>query len=246
MTGIESMLPVLVLTPTGVAAFNINDRMIHSALSITINSTNNFDIDKLTVDDWRILNTQFKKKLTRAEHDQFSDAIFILPRWSDVNAVNIDKFRLLNVPIAKINTKHTSGVEVKRADSDTAHGFEVQLLLTRGTIHDILFEEPGSSCIPTAVFINFDDYKDPTVTNVEGEKISVYLAWTIMVYKSQRLILPKAFIDLGGKEFAAGLSFVTTSQVYTLKDLLFKLFSFERLQRIKECKRLQERKKEKK
>ncbi|CAG8821888.1 19167_t:CDS:1, partial [Cetraspora pellucida] len=255
MTGIESMSPVLVLAPTGVAAFNINGRTIHSALSIAINSTNNLDIDserlkqlqerlrsvkyliideksmvghrllalidmrlcqafpeqtnelfggrsvimvgdfgqlppvldlpmyidvkkdalsnnghavykqflevykldivqwqsgdseeqrafrdvllrirdgESTVDDWRILNTRFEEKLTRAERDQFSDTTFILPRWSDVNAVNIDKLRSLNVPVAKINAKHTGGVEAKRADSDTAHGLEAQLLLARG------------------------------------------------------------------------------------------------------------------
>jgi len=40
----------------------------------------------------------------------------------------------------------------------------------------------------------------------------------------------------------AGLSFVTVSQVCSLEDILFKPFSFERLQHIKECKRLRERK----
>ncbi|CAG8832125.1 2619_t:CDS:2, partial [Cetraspora pellucida] len=101
-----------------------------------------------------------------------------------------------------------------------------------GTIHDILFEEPGPPCVPTAVFISFDDYKGPTVTNVEGVKVVTITP------------IRRNWEDLGGKEFAAGLSFVATSRVRTLKDLLFKPFSFERLQRIKECKRLQERKKE--
>ena len=65
--------------------------------------------------------------------------------------------------------------------------------------------------------------------------------WAITVYKSQGLILKKAIIDLSEKEFAAGLSFMTISQICTLEDILFKPFDFERLQRIKESKRLQER-----
>jgi len=44
MTGIGYKSPVLVLAPTGVAAFNINGITIHSALSIPITS-NNLDIN---------------------------------------------------------------------------------------------------------------------------------------------------------------------------------------------------------
>ncbi len=62
------------------------------------------------------------------------------------------------------------------------------------------------------------------------------------MHKSQGLTLPKAIIDLGHKEFAAGLSFVAVSWVCSLGDILFKPFSFERLQRIKNYKRIQERK----
>ncbi|PKY37160.1 hypothetical protein RhiirB3_461645, partial [Rhizophagus irregularis] len=50
-----------------------------------------------------------------------------------------------------------------------------------------------------------------------------------------------ATIDLGDKEFIAGLAFVAVSRVRALKDLLFKPFNFERLQRIKECTKLKER-----
>ena len=58
------------------------------------------------------------------------------------------------------------------------------------------------------------------------------------------LTLEKAVIDLGSKEFTAGLSFVAVSRVYSIEDLLFKPFNFERIQRIKDCKRLGERKDE--
>jgi len=59
------------------------------------------------------------------------------------------------------------------------------------------------------------------------------------VHKSQGLTLRKAIIDLGDKEFTAGLSFVAVSRVRALEDL-FKPFNFERLQRIKD--RIKDRK----
>ncbi|PKY32440.1 hypothetical protein RhiirB3_450619, partial [Rhizophagus irregularis] len=48
-------------------------------------------------------------------------------------------------------------------------------------------------------------------------------------------------IDLGRKEFAAGLSFVAISRVRSLDDILFRHFTFNRLQNIKSCIRLKER-----
>jgi len=75
-------------------------------------------------------------------------------------------------------------------------------------------------------------------------QLPICLAWAITVHKSQELTLPKAKVDLGKKEFAAGLSFVAVSRVRALGDILFRPFSFERLERIKICKKLQERRKE--
>src|SRR6266496_4311680 len=45
MAGKEGKSPVLVIAPTGVAAFNINGSTIHSTLSIPIFNTKNFDLD---------------------------------------------------------------------------------------------------------------------------------------------------------------------------------------------------------
>ncbi|EXX67605.1 Pif1p [Rhizophagus irregularis DAOM 197198w] len=134
-----------------------------------------------------------------------------------------------------------------------------------GTVQDIIFkEDQGPPSLPIAVLISFDNYKGPTITSLEGKRvvpivpirrtwngksgapcsrlqIPVRLAWAITVHKSQGLTLQKATIDLGDKEFIAGLAFVAMSRVRAFKDLLFKPFNFERLQRIKECTRLKER-----
>ncbi len=67
-----------------------------------------------------------------------------------------------------------------------------------------------------------------------------------MVHKNQGLTIQRAIIDLDDKEFSADLSFVAVSRVHALKDLLFKLFNFDRLQHIKDCKRLKKKLDEKK
>src|SRR4051812_30689937 len=104
-----------------------------------------------------------------------------------------------------------------------------------GTIQDILFkEDQGPPSLPIAVLISFDNYKGPTITSLEGEKVVpiapirrtwdgktgvclrlqiVRLAWAITVHKSQGFMLQKAIIDLGDKEFTTGLSFVAISRV---------------------------------
>src|SRR6266498_710392 len=45
MAGKEGKSPVLVIAPTGVAAFNINGSMIHSTLSIPILNDKNIDVN---------------------------------------------------------------------------------------------------------------------------------------------------------------------------------------------------------
>jgi len=168
-----------------------------------------------------------------------------------------------------------------------AKGLEAQLLLAKGSrvmlsaniwteaglvngsmgiVQDILFEEHGPPSLPVAVLVEFEAYKGPTITTLEGNKVvpivpikrswegkngpcsrlqvPICLAWAITVHKSQGLTLEKAKIDIGSKEFAAGLSFVALSRVRSLNDMCLKQFSFERLERIKNCRRLQERKEE--
>ncbi|RGB21955.1 hypothetical protein C1646_776928 [Rhizophagus diaphanus] len=178
-----------------------------------------------TIDDWRTLD--------------------------DINAVNIDQLRSLNVPIAKIQAIYTGGNEAKKANSDTAYGLEAQLLLVRGSCVMLtanLWIETGlvNGSMGTVKDILFkEDQRPPSLPIADGKsgvysrlQIPVHLAWAITMHKSQGLTLQKAIIDLSDKEFITGLSFITISRVHILKDILFKPFNFERLRRIKECKRL--------
>ncbi|CAG8650540.1 20725_t:CDS:2 [Cetraspora pellucida] len=137
-----------------------------------------------------------------------------------------------------------------------------------GTIHDILFEEnQGPPALPIAVFVEFDAYNGPMIISMDSKRtipippirrswdtntgnysrlqIPLSLAWAVTVHKSQGLTLTNARISLGKKEYSCGLSFVAISRVCALKDILFDSFSFQRLQKIKQSKRMQERKNEK-
>ena len=58
-----------------------------------------------TIDDWKILTTCIENKFNTIERKKFSDALFILTRWSEVNAINIDRLRSLDVPVAKIQVQ---------------------------------------------------------------------------------------------------------------------------------------------
>ena len=77
-----------------------------------------------TLDDWKTLTTRFEGKISRLEKEKFSNAMFILTKWSDVDTVNIDQLKSLNVPVAKILAVHTGGNEAKKVDSNVAHSLE--------------------------------------------------------------------------------------------------------------------------
>ena len=137
-----------------------------------------------------------------------------------------------------------------------------------GVVKDIIYKDRGPPSLLVAVFIKFEEYNGPIITTLEGDEVvpivpikrswegksglcsriqvPICLAWAITVHKSQGLMLEKAKINLGNKEFAAGLSFVTLSRVRSLNNIYFKQFSYERIEYIKNCKRLQERKEEEK
>ncbi len=57
--------------------------------------------------------------------------MFILIKWSDINKTNLNQFRFLNTPVAKILAIYIGDNKDKKADSDIAHSFEAKLLLAR-------------------------------------------------------------------------------------------------------------------
>ena len=61
------------------------------------------------------------------------------------------------------------------------------------------------------------------------------MAWGINIHKSQGLTLEKVVVELGDKDFSAGLSFVAISWVKTLKGLAFcTCFDYAQLKKPKE------------
>ncbi len=65
------------------------------------------------------------------DNERFLNAVYITPQRIDVDKINIDKFKSLNVLVAKIRAVHMGGNEVSKANSDLAKGLKAQLLLVR-------------------------------------------------------------------------------------------------------------------
>ncbi len=59
-------------------------------------------------------------------------------------------------------------------------------------------------------------------------QVLLCLAWAITIYKSQGLILEKAIVNIGKKEFAIGLIFVALLRVHFINRLYLKQFNFDR------------------
>ncbi|CAG8846336.1 11168_t:CDS:1, partial [Racocetra persica] len=50
---------------------------------------------------------------------------------SEVNMINIDKLKLLNVPVAKILVIHTGSNKAKKTDSGMVYSLKAQILLAK-------------------------------------------------------------------------------------------------------------------
>ncbi|CAG8656549.1 10685_t:CDS:2, partial [Racocetra fulgida] len=81
-----------------------------------------YENEVMDIVDYLTLNEKQKKIFKRIEQ-HYEKAMFILPKWSDVDAINIDKLGSLNYLIAKILAVHTGDQEAK--------GLKSQLLLAK-------------------------------------------------------------------------------------------------------------------
>lgn len=133
-----------------------------------------------------------------------------------------------------------------------------------GTVQSFCYHEGGAPPnLPVAVTVLFDKYSGPTLSDgtvpipplrrswvTSGSQCSrlqlpLKLAWAVTIHKSQGLTLNKLTVDVGKKEFSAGLTFVAISRVRRLKDLLLNPpFSFQRLKNLAKSRRIEERKNE--
>jgi ATP-dependent DNA helicase PIF1 len=132
----------------------------------------------------------------------------------------------------------------------------------QGVVKKIWFDQGSNarSHLPAVVFIKFDGYSGPETPAWEGidpswvpivpatarwetkagkaltrTQLPLMLAWGITIHKIQGLTLEKAVIELGDKDFSAGLTFVAISRVKTLKGLAFRTrFDHARLKKPKE------------
>ena len=111
--------------------------------------------------------------------------------------------------------------------------------------------------LPIAVIVKFDDiYKGPSIcpdtpncvpiipvihtsdtlgSAYERQQLPLTLSWSMTIHKSQGLTLPRAWIDLGKTENAAGITYVALSRVRSLEDLIIEPMTLERLYAIKKC-----------
>ena len=109
-----------------------------------------------------------------------------------------------------------------------------------GTIQAICYKAgQAPPSLPVAVTVLFDHYSGPTLSDdtvpitplrrswsLSGSSCSrlqlpLKLAWAVTIHKSQGLTLDRAVVDVGKKEFCAGLTFVAISRVRCITDLLF-------------------------
>ena len=130
-----------------------------------------------------------------------------------------------------------------------------------GTVQALCYKQgQAPSSLPVAVTVLFDHYSGPTLSDgtvpitplrrswsLSGGSCSrlqlpLKLAWAVTIHKSQGLTLDKVVVDIGKKEFCAGLTFVAISRVRRMTDLLLNPpFAFQRLKNLSKSRRLHER-----
>ncbi|KAE8738388.1 hypothetical protein FOCC_FOCC016134 [Frankliniella occidentalis] len=130
---------------------------------------------------------------------------------------------------------------------------------TIGTVVNIFYDETKSSPedLPFAIICKFDSYKGPYLDdnsklipisrihpswenkgNIDctRQQFPLKLAFGITIHKSQGLTLDKVVINIGKKEFSAGLTYVALSRCRTFDNIMIEPFNFNRFLQIKTSK----------
>lgn len=131
-----------------------------------------------------------------------------------------------------------------------------------GLVEEIWFAEGLSpSNLPIAVLVHFPAYTGPSFQEkcqkcvpipklfecVEDGKylsrlqLPLRLRYAMTIHKSQGQTLSKVVVDLGKAEKAAGCTFVATSRVRSIDDIVFEPMTFDRLKAIGRCKNILKR-----
>jgi ATP-dependent DNA helicase PIF1 len=133
-----------------------------------------------------------------------------------------------------------------------------------GTVHAICYRDgEAPPNLPVAVTVLFDRYHGPTLHDgtvpivplrrswgssggqCSRLQLPLKLSWAVTIHKSQGLTLDKATIDIGKKEFCAGLTFVAISRVRRLTDIMLSPpFTLQRVKNLSKSRRMEERKTE--
>lgn len=135
-----------------------------------------------------------------------------------------------------------------------------------GTVQAICYHDGSTPPdLPVAVTVLFDSYSGPTLSDgtvpiapirhswstsagyCSRLQLPLKLAWAVTIHKAQGLTLDKVTVDIGKKEFSAGLTFVAISRVRHMTHLLLNPpFPFQRLKNLAKSRRIEERKNEEK
>ena len=132
-----------------------------------------------------------------------------------------------------------------------------------GTIEQIWFgENMGPPNLPVAVLVHFPSYTGlaflgacpkcipvpPKVfewmadgKHLSRQQVPLRLRYAMTIHKSQGQTLTKAVVDLGSGERVAGCTFVATSRVRSIHDIVFQPMTFDRLKAIGRSKGMQKR-----
>eukprot|EP01018_Ginkgo_biloba_P012987 Gb_37081 [translate_table: standard] len=232
-------MPLLLLAPTGIAAFNISSMTIHSALQIPIK-----DMKAL---QGELLMVHINKSMGLDDVFPFYDAIHLFSMNALVHDHNQHRLKCLNVLVArsiveKMNQSNVLTVEDEKLDVQVLIGIGVRVMLTSnlwidaglmngalGHVRNIVYNSSVQPlCLPTYVLMEFDNY--------------IGNAWDPS--RPRGLTLDLAIVDIGNIE-RQGLTFIAISRVRDLNSLRIVLpFSFECYARMGDSPQVNTRKKE--